>query len=75
MTANTATTDPIDLADAIAPHITDTPQTPSQLARKAKIKTTEAYKGLGWMTENNYVIAVGKGCLTKYRARQFGEMN
>lgn len=70
----TTTTDRIlDLVDAIAPHLTDTPQSPSCLARKARITTYEAHDALRWMVENSYAVPVGNGAWTTYRERRFGE--
>ena len=62
-----------DYVDAIAPHLTETPQSPSVLARKAKIATVHAGYALRWMARNNYAVAVGNGSWTKYRTRRFGE--
>ena len=61
--------------DAIEPHVTDEPQSPSKLARKAKIATVHAGLALRWMADNDYVIVVGHGSWAKYRIRQFGEYN
>lgn len=64
-----------DFAEAIEPHLTSTPQTPSALARKAKITTGAAHVGLKWMVRNDFAIAEGNGAWTKYRTRRFGERN
>ena len=61
--------------DAIAPHVTDEPQTPSKLGRKAGIATVHAGIALRWMAEHNYVIQVGRGSWARFRARKFGEYN
>ena len=63
-----------DYVDAIAPHLTDDPQTPSALARKAKIATVHAHMALRWMRNAHYVVAVGNGAWVRYRARRAGEV-
>jgi hypothetical protein len=62
-----------DMADRIYDFIIDTPQSPSQIARKAKVRTTDVGPALAWMTERRFIVATGNGCWRKYRARRFGE--
>ena len=63
-----------DTADAIAPALTDIPQSPSVLARKAHVSTPAAHRALRWMAAHHYAVAVGNGAWTKYRTRRFGEI-
>jgi hypothetical protein len=62
-----------DIVDAIAEVLTDTPQTPSAIARRAKILTGSTVAPLRWMVANHYAIPVGNGAWTKYRQRRAGE--
>jgi hypothetical protein len=59
--------------DSTAAALTDTLATPSRIARKAGITTTEAYVALAWLVENRMAVATGNGAWTKYRNRQFGD--
>jgi hypothetical protein len=63
-----------DYVDALSVHLTDEPQTPSALARKAHIPTVHAHTALRWMRANHYVVAVGNGAWARYRARRAGEV-
>jgi hypothetical protein len=63
-----------DYVDALTPHLTDVPQTPSALARKAKIATVHAHTALRWMRNNHYVVAEGNGAWVRYRERRAGEV-
>jgi post-segregation antitoxin (ccd killing protein) len=68
------TTDITDeVLDSTAAALTDTLATPSRIARKAGITTTECYAALAWLVENRQAVATGNGAWTKYRNRQFGE--
>lgn len=60
--------------DAIASALTDTPESPSNLARKAHVTTREAHAALAWLGRKRMVVSVGNGCWTRYRNRQFGEL-
>ncbi len=64
-----------DIADALSEPtvLTDVPQSPSALARKAKVTTNQAHQALRWMAANHYVVPVGNGAWTKYRLRRPGE--
>ena len=62
-----------DTVDAIAEVLTDTPQTPSAIARRAKISTNSTVAPLRWMVDHHYAIPVGNGAWTKYRTRRAGE--
>lgn len=64
-----------DAADKIEAVLSDTPMTPSAIGRKVKMTTGAVGRVLAWMVRENYVIAVGNGGWTKYRARRFGETN
>jgi hypothetical protein len=69
-----ALTDELEPAvDAIAQVLTDVPQSPSALGRKAKVTTTEAQRALVWMERNNYCTGAGNGAWRNYRLRRFGE--
>lgn len=69
------TPEPTDAAlDAIAAVLTDTPQSPSMLARKAKLRTSDAAAALRWLTTERMAVPVGNGAWTRYRSRQFGEV-
>jgi len=63
-----------DYVDALSPFLTDTPQTPSALARQAKIATVHAHMALRWMRNNHYAVAVGNGAWARYRTRRAGEV-
>lgn len=62
-----------DAADAITEVLTAEPQTPSALARKAKIPTQRAHDALRWMARHRYAVAEGNGAWTRYRTRRAGE--
>ncbi len=60
-------------ADVIEPVLDAEPDkwwTPSAVARKAKITTSEAGRALAWMDEHNYVKADGNGCWRKFSSRR-----
>ena len=65
-----------EIADALSEPtvLTDEPQTPSVLARKAKVTTQQAHRALCWMVANHYAVAVGNGAWTRYRTRRAGEV-
>ena len=63
-----------DYVDALTPFLTDDPQTPSALARKAKIPTVHAHTALRWMVNEHYAVRVGNGAWARYRARRAGEV-
>jgi hypothetical protein len=62
-----------EVLDSTAAALTDTLATPSRIARKAGITTTEAYAALAWLVEHRMAVTSGNGAWTKYRNRQFGE--
>jgi hypothetical protein len=73
-TVGMTTTEPTDeVLDSTAAALTDTLATPSQIARKAKVRTTDAYAALAWLVERQMAVTSGNGAWTKYRNRRFGE--
>jgi hypothetical protein len=75
MPTNEMTESDYDLADAIEGALSDTFESPSTIARKAKVATSDVHRVLPWMVRNNYLIAAGNGAWRKYRARKAGEYN
>lgn len=64
----TQTAEPTDeLLDAVADALTDTAVPPSALARKAKVRTSEAGEALRWLVEHRFATPVGHGAWTRYR--------
>lgn len=63
-----------DMADRLTMVLSETPQTPSTLARRAAVRTVDTYAALRWMVANAYAVEVGNGCRAKYRIRRFGEV-
>jgi DNA-binding phage protein len=70
---DTATEPTDEVLDAVALALVDSPASPSQIARKAGVRTTEAYAALDWLVANRQAVACGNGAWTKYRNRRFGE--
>jgi hypothetical protein len=62
-----------DTIDKLSEYLTYEPQTPSALARQAKVRTTSTYAALDWMVNHAYAVRIGNGARSKYRSRYFGE--
>jgi DNA-binding IclR family transcriptional regulator len=69
-----STPDVYDHIDAISVYLTDEPQTPSALARKARITTGQAHRALRFMVSEHYAVREGNGAWARYRERRAGEV-
>lgn len=62
------TTEPTDeLLDAVGDVLTDSPQTPSGIARKAKVTTGQAAWALRWLVAHQFAATEGNGGWARYR--------
>lgn len=61
--------------DAVYDVLTDTPEPPSTIARRAHLTTAQTYEALRWLEGNEMLLATGNGAWRKYRTRPFGRYN
>lgn len=59
--------------DAVAAVLTGTAQTPSALARKAKVTTYVAWRCCRWLEGQTMATGEGNGAHRRWRERRFGE--
>lgn len=56
-----------ELLEAVEDQLTETPQTPSAIARKARVTTGQAGWALRWLVRHQFAATEGNGGWAKYR--------